>query len=145
MSSREVLQRLKVNSSQWYQTSNIRLAEAARDLNAEVGRERVMLVKMLFPPNYSFAAPKTHLWGFNRSPLEWHCFSCRLEEFSYLATTRCEKKELQAATKFTKSRHARPLKKRRNERLCASSVVTPRWAIRIKKAPRFTPTQLQMY
>jgi lysophospholipase L1-like esterase len=68
MSSREVFERLKVNSIRWYQTSNIRLAEAARNMNAEMGRERVMFVKILFPPNYSFAAPKTHLWGFNRSP-----------------------------------------------------------------------------
>lgn len=68
MSSREVFERLTVNSSQWYQTSNIRLAEAARNINAEMGRERVMFVKVLFPPNYSFAAPKTHLWGFDRSP-----------------------------------------------------------------------------
>src|SRR5215216_5067583 len=68
MSSREVFERLKVNSSQWHQTSNIRLAEAARSINAEMGSERVMFVKILFPPVYSFAAPKTHLWGFNRSP-----------------------------------------------------------------------------
>jgi lysophospholipase L1-like esterase len=68
MSSREVFERLKVNSSQWHQISNIRLAEAARAINAEMGRERVVFVKILFPPNYSFAAPKTHLWGLNRSP-----------------------------------------------------------------------------
>jgi lysophospholipase L1-like esterase len=68
MSSREVFERLKVNSRQWHQTSNIRLAEAARSINAEMGSERVMFVKILFPPVYSFAAPKTHLWGFNRSP-----------------------------------------------------------------------------
>jgi hypothetical protein len=68
MSSREVFERLKVNSSQWHQTSNIRLAEAARSINAEMGRERVMFVKILFPPVYSFAAPKTHLWAFDRSP-----------------------------------------------------------------------------
>ena len=68
MSSRKVFERLKENSIQWYQTSNIRLAEAAGSMNAEAGRERVMFVKILFPPNYSFAARKTHLWGFNRSP-----------------------------------------------------------------------------
>ena len=68
MSSREIFERLKVNSNQWYQTSNIRLAQAARDLNSELGRERVTFVKILFSPVYSFAAPKTHLWGFNRSP-----------------------------------------------------------------------------
>ncbi len=68
MSSKEVFERLKVNSSQWHQTSNVRLAEAVRSINAELGRERVMFVKVAFPAAYSFAAPKTHLWGFNRSP-----------------------------------------------------------------------------
>jgi lysophospholipase L1-like esterase len=70
MSTREVFERLKVNSSQWHQISNIRLAEAARSINAEMGRERVMFVKILFSPVYSFAAPKTHLWGVNRSPFK---------------------------------------------------------------------------
>ena len=68
MSSREVFERLKVNSSQWHQTSNIKLAEAARSINAELGLERVIFVKIAFPAAYSFAAPETHLWGFNRSP-----------------------------------------------------------------------------
>jgi hypothetical protein len=68
MSRREVFERLKVNSSQWHQTSNIRLAEVARNINAEVGRDRVMFVQISFPPVYSFAAPETHLWGFSRSP-----------------------------------------------------------------------------
>jgi lysophospholipase L1-like esterase len=68
MNSREVFERLKVNSSQWHQTSNVKLAEAVRSINAELGRERVMFVKVAFPAAYSFAASKTHLWGFNRSP-----------------------------------------------------------------------------
>jgi lysophospholipase L1-like esterase len=68
MSSKEVFERLKVNSSQWHQTSNVKLAEAVRSINAEFGRERVMFVKVAFPAAYSFAAPQTHLWGFNRSP-----------------------------------------------------------------------------
>jgi hypothetical protein len=68
MSSREVFERLKVNSSQWHQTSNIKLADAARSIDPEMGRERVMFVEILFPPVYSFAAPNTHVWGFNRSP-----------------------------------------------------------------------------
>ena len=68
MSSREVFERLKVNSSQWYQISNIRLAEAVRRINAELGSERIMFAKIEFPAAYSFGAPKTHLWGLNRSP-----------------------------------------------------------------------------
>jgi lysophospholipase L1-like esterase len=69
MSSKEVFERLKVNSSQWYQASNIKLAEVVRRVNAEIGHDRVMFVKVAFPVAYSFAAPQTHLWGFNRSPL----------------------------------------------------------------------------
>jgi lysophospholipase L1-like esterase len=68
MSSKEVFERLKVNSSQWHRTSNIKLSESVQSINAELGRERVMFVKVAFPATYSFAAPKTHLWGFNRSP-----------------------------------------------------------------------------
>jgi lysophospholipase L1-like esterase len=68
MSSKEVFERLRVNSSQWHQTSNIKLSESVQSINAELGRERVMFVKVAFPATYSFAASKTHLWGFNRSP-----------------------------------------------------------------------------
>ena len=68
MSSKEVFERLKVNSSQWHQTSAIRLAEAVRRINVELGRQRVMFARIEFPAAYSFAAPKTHLWGLNRSP-----------------------------------------------------------------------------
>ena len=57
-----------MNSSQWHQTSNIRLAEAVRRINAELGRQEIMFAKIEFPAAYSFAAPKTHLWGLNRSP-----------------------------------------------------------------------------
>jgi hypothetical protein len=70
MSSREVLERLTTNSKEWYQASNKALAEAVRRVNAELGggRERVMFAKIEFPPDYSFAARKTRLWGLNRSP-----------------------------------------------------------------------------
>ncbi|HEV8367265.1 MAG TPA: SGNH/GDSL hydrolase family protein [Pyrinomonadaceae bacterium] len=68
MTSKEVFERLKINSKQWYETSNRRLAEAVRKTNAQVGAERVMFAKIDFPADYSFAAPKSHLWGFNRSP-----------------------------------------------------------------------------
>lgn len=68
MSSKEVFERLKVNSSQWHQTSAIRLAEAVRRINVELGRQRVMFARIEFPPDYSFAASKSHLWGLNRSP-----------------------------------------------------------------------------
>jgi lysophospholipase L1-like esterase len=69
MSSREVFERLKLNSGQWYQASNKRLAETVRKINAELGRSRVVFAKIEFPDDYSFAASQTRLWGFNRSPL----------------------------------------------------------------------------
>ena len=68
MSSKEVFERLKLNSREWYQASNSRLAEAVRKINAEVGQQRVVFAKIEFPPSYSFSAPQTHLWNFNRSP-----------------------------------------------------------------------------
>jgi len=68
MSSNEVLERLKINSKQWYETSNKALGEAVRKTNAQVGVERVRFAKIDFPADYSFAAPKSHLWGINRSP-----------------------------------------------------------------------------
>ena len=69
MSSKEMFARLKVNSKQWYETSNRTLSEAVRTVNSEIGHERISFAKIDFPSEYSFAAPSTHLWGFNRSPL----------------------------------------------------------------------------
>ena len=68
MSNKEVFERLKLNSKQWVEASNINLSEAVRRINSEMGNERVIFAKIEFPAAYSFAAPKTHLWGFNRSP-----------------------------------------------------------------------------
>jgi lysophospholipase L1-like esterase len=71
MTSKEVLERLMMNSREWFQTSNKALAEVVRRVNAELGggRERVMFAGIEFPPDYSFAARRTRLWGFDRSPL----------------------------------------------------------------------------
>jgi lysophospholipase L1-like esterase len=68
VSSKEIFERLKVNSNQWHQTSTIRLTEAVRRINVELGRRRIIFAKIDFPADYSFAAPKSHLWGLNRSP-----------------------------------------------------------------------------
>lgn len=68
ISSKDVFKRLKVNSKQWYETSNQTLAQDAQKINAEIGRRRVMFARIEFPSDYSFAAPKTRLWSFNRSP-----------------------------------------------------------------------------
>ena len=69
MSSPEVFERLTANSQRWYETSNKTLAEVVRKVNAEAGGgQRVMFARINFPPDHSFEAPKTRLWGFNRSP-----------------------------------------------------------------------------
>ncbi|HEU4870641.1 MAG TPA: SGNH/GDSL hydrolase family protein [Pyrinomonadaceae bacterium] len=68
MSSKEIFERLKLNSKQWYDTSNARIAEAVRKVNQENGEERIAFAGIDFPAAYSFAAPQTRLWGFNRSP-----------------------------------------------------------------------------
>lgn len=68
MSSRELFERLISNSRQWHQASNTELAQAISSVNAEMDHPRVTFVKIDFPAAYSFAAPKTRLWGFNRSP-----------------------------------------------------------------------------
>jgi lysophospholipase L1-like esterase len=68
ISSKEVFKRLEVNSKQWYETSNQTLAQEAQKINVEIGRQRVMFARIEFPPDYSFAAPRTRLWNFNRSP-----------------------------------------------------------------------------
>jgi hypothetical protein len=70
MSSKEVLERLTANSKEWYQASDKALAEAVRKVNAELGggRARVRFARVEFPPEYSFAARSTRLWGLNRSP-----------------------------------------------------------------------------
>jgi len=68
LSNKEVFERLKLNSRQWYEASNTKLADAVRKINTELGKERISFVRIEFPASYSFAAPQTQLWGFNRSP-----------------------------------------------------------------------------
>ena len=68
MSNKEVFDRLKLNSRQWFQTSNTKLANAVRKINTELGRERISFARIEFPGSYSFATSQTQLWGFNRSP-----------------------------------------------------------------------------
>src|SRR5439155_6888744 len=70
INSKEILVRLTSNSKDWYEASNRTLAEAVQKVNAEIGgaRTRVMFARINFPPEYSFAANQTRLWGFNRSP-----------------------------------------------------------------------------
>src|SRR5215510_1026760 len=67
MSKRELLASLTLNSKEWYDASNTQLAEAVRQVNEEIGSNRVAFAKIDFPGAYSFGAPQTHLWEFNRS------------------------------------------------------------------------------
>ena len=70
MSDKEVFDRIKSNSRQWYESSNSSLAQAVSNVNKNGGdaAARAVFVKIDFPADYSFAAPKTHLWGVDRSP-----------------------------------------------------------------------------
>ena len=70
LSSKKILEQLTANSREWSQASNKALAEAVRKVNAELGggRARVLFAKLEFSPDYAFAARRTRLWGFNRSP-----------------------------------------------------------------------------
>jgi lysophospholipase L1-like esterase len=70
LSSKETLVRLTENSRDWYVASNKTLAEVVQKINGEIGSSpsRITFAKIDFPPEYSFAAHDTRLWGFNRSP-----------------------------------------------------------------------------
>jgi lysophospholipase L1-like esterase len=70
LSSKETLVRLTENSKDWYVASNKTLTEVAQKISAEIGgsHPRIVFARVDFPPEYSFAAHDTRLWGFNRSP-----------------------------------------------------------------------------
>src|SRR5215216_1669464 len=63
-----------------------------------------------------------------------NCSSCRLAKFYCQATMKCASKDLQAATRFMRNSETKRLNKGKIERLCAFSVATPPWAIRIERA-----------
>jgi hypothetical protein len=58
-------------SRTWYQASNAALGNAVDRVTAELAakgsRQRVLFVEIPFPPEFSFNAPETRLWGFNAS------------------------------------------------------------------------------
>jgi lysophospholipase L1-like esterase len=58
-------------SRTWYQASNAALGDAVDKVTAELAakgsRQRVLFVEIPFPPEFSFNAPETRLWGFNAS------------------------------------------------------------------------------
>ena len=55
MNNKEAFDRLKINSRQWYESSNGQLAEAVNNVNMAAGtsRARAVFVKIDFPPDYS--------------------------------------------------------------------------------------------
>src|SRR6266852_4974452 len=71
MKQKDLRERLIAVSRTWYQTSNAALGEAvdkvAAELAAKGSRQRILFVEIPFPPEYSFNAPDTRLWGFNAS------------------------------------------------------------------------------
>jgi len=74
MSSKATLERLIINSRVWYEASNKSMAEVVAKVNADLGPPgsppRIVFAEIHFPPEYSFGAPETRLWNFNRSPFK---------------------------------------------------------------------------
>jgi lysophospholipase L1-like esterase len=68
---KDLRERLIAVSQTWYHASNAALAGAVEKVSGELStkgsRQRVLFVETPFPPEYSFNAPETRLWGFNAS------------------------------------------------------------------------------
>jgi lysophospholipase L1-like esterase len=68
---RDLREGLIAVSRTWYQASNAELGNAVDRVTAELAakgsRQRVLFVEIPFPPEFSFNAPETRLWGFNAS------------------------------------------------------------------------------
>jgi hypothetical protein len=71
MTDKELRQRLIEMSREWYRTTNLMLAEATRKVDeqsaAKGSRQRALFAQIDFPPEDSFAAPQSRLWGFDAS------------------------------------------------------------------------------
>jgi lysophospholipase L1-like esterase len=71
LKQRDLRENLIAVSRTWYQASNAALGGAVEKVTAELAakgsRQRVLFVEIPFPPEYSFNAPETRLWGFNAS------------------------------------------------------------------------------
>src|SRR2546430_7510226 len=72
-SDKELRRQLIDISKEWYQSSNQKLADAARavdeKLSAGRSRQRVLFAKVEFLPDYAFGSYASRLWGFDASPL----------------------------------------------------------------------------
>jgi len=71
LKKRDLRDNLIAVSRAWYQSSNAALSDAVDKVRADLAtkgsRQRVIFVEIPFPPEYSFNAPETRLWGFNAS------------------------------------------------------------------------------
>src|SRR5213080_2609861 len=72
-SDKELRRQLIEISKEWYQSSNQKLADAARAVDARLSaggsRKRILFAKVEFLPDYAFGSHGSRLWGFDASPL----------------------------------------------------------------------------
>src|SRR3989442_12578130 len=72
-SDKELRRQLIDISKEWYQSSNQKLADAARAVDAKLSasgsRQRVLFAEVEFLPDYAFGSHGSRLWGFDASPL----------------------------------------------------------------------------
>src|SRR5437764_1846769 len=72
-SDKELRRQLIDISKEWYQSSNQKLADAARAVDARLSaggsRQRVLFAKVEFLPDYAFGSHASRLRGFDASPL----------------------------------------------------------------------------
>ena len=72
-SDKELRRQLIDISKEWYQSSNQKLADAARAVDAKLSaggsRQRILFAEVEFLPDYAFGSHGSRLWGFDASPL----------------------------------------------------------------------------
>jgi lysophospholipase L1-like esterase len=73
VSEKELLARLSIVSTAWYEASNRWIMDAVAKVGARLAlsgsRQRVLFAKVPFAPEHAFAARDSRLWGFNASTL----------------------------------------------------------------------------
>jgi lysophospholipase L1-like esterase len=73
LSDKQLLARLAVISTAWYETSNHWLMDAVAKVSAHLAakdsRQRVLFAKIPFQPEHAFATRESRLWGFDASVL----------------------------------------------------------------------------
>ena len=72
-SDKELRRQLIDISKEWYQSSNQKLADAARAVDAKLSasgsRQRVLFAEVEFLSDFAFGSHESRLWGFDASPL----------------------------------------------------------------------------